>query len=88
MEKSDSDAGGQPRWVAESVKELREQMRCYLSFTDQEVFEGVTPPDGDAHQPVEEGPNLLVKQLHQSSPQRVNCEWRPLRTLAKAEEMP
>ena len=39
-------AGGQPHQLAESVKELREEMRCYLSFTDQEVFEGVTPPEG------------------------------------------
>ena len=46
VEKSNLPAGGQPHQVAESVKELREEMRCYLSFTDQEVFEGVTPPEG------------------------------------------
>ena len=32
--------------VAESAKELREEMRCCLSFTDHKVFEGVTPPEG------------------------------------------
>ena len=53
-EKSDSPAGGQPCWLAESVKELREEMRCYLSFTDKEVFEGVPPPEGMPTSLVEE----------------------------------
>ena len=44
-EKTDLPTGGQPRLLAESVKELREEMRCYLSFSDKEVFEGVTPPE-------------------------------------------
>ena len=53
-EKSNPPAGGQPHWLAESVKELREEMRCYLSFTDQEVFEGVTPLEGMLTGPAEE----------------------------------
>ena len=31
--------------MAESVKELQEEMRCYLSFSNEEVFEGMTPPE-------------------------------------------
>ena len=46
VEKSNPPAGGQPHQLAGSVKELREEIRFYLSFTDQEVFEGVTPPEG------------------------------------------
>ena len=54
VEKSDLPTGGQPCQLAESVKELREEMRCYLSFMDKEVFEGVTPPEGMPTSPVEE----------------------------------
>ena len=42
-EKTNLPTGGQPCLLAESVKELQEEMRCYLSFSDKEVFEGVTP---------------------------------------------
>ena len=44
-EKTDLPTGGQPCLLAESVKELWEEMRCYLSFSGKEVFEGVTPPE-------------------------------------------
>ena len=40
--------------MAESVKELREEMRCYLSFTDHEVFEGMIPPEETIPDPVKE----------------------------------
>ena len=45
-EKSGLPAGGQPCLLAKSVKELQEEMKCYLSFSDREVFEGVAPPEG------------------------------------------
>ena len=45
-EKSDLPTGGQPCWLAKSVKELWEEMSCYLSFSDKEVFEGITPLEG------------------------------------------
>ena len=54
VEKSNLPAGGQPHQLAESAKELREEMRCYLSFTDHEVFEGVTPLEGMPTGPTEE----------------------------------
>ena len=54
MDKSNPPAGGQPHQLAESVKELREEMRCYLSFTDQEVFECVTPLEETPTGPAEE----------------------------------
>ena len=40
-EKADLPAGGRPCWLAESVKELQEEMRCYLSFSDEEVLKGM-----------------------------------------------
>ena len=43
VEKTDLPTGGKPCLLAESVKELQEEMRCYLSFSDEEFFEGVTP---------------------------------------------
>ena len=33
-------------WLAKSVKELQEEMRCYPSFSDREVFEGIIPLEG------------------------------------------
>ena len=53
-EKSDLATGGQPCWLAESVKELREEVRCYLSLMDKEVFEGMTLPEGIPTSPDEE----------------------------------
>ena len=40
--------------MAESVKELQEEMRCYLSFLDEEVFKGVVPPKETSTIPTEE----------------------------------
>ena len=53
-EKSNPPTGEQPCQLAESVKELREEMRCYLSFTDHKVFEGVIPPEETIPDQVEE----------------------------------
>ena len=37
-EKSYLPTGGQPHQLAKSVKELWEEMKCYLSFLDREVL--------------------------------------------------
>ena len=55
VEKTDPPTGGQPCLLAESVKELWEEMRCYLSFSDKEVFEGVTPLEEVSTDPAEGG---------------------------------
>ena len=54
VEESNLPTGGQPHQLPKSVKELREEMRCYLSFMDLEVFEGVTSPEETLPYPVEE----------------------------------
>ena len=43
-EKINLPAGGRPCLLAESVKELREEVKCYLSFSNEEVFQGVALP--------------------------------------------
>ena len=44
-EKIDLPAGGRPCLLAKSVKELREEVKCYLSFSDEEVFHGMALPE-------------------------------------------
>ena len=44
-EENNPPAGGGPRLLAESVLELREEVKWYLSFTDEEVFWGVALPE-------------------------------------------
>ena len=38
-EEIDPPAGGRPCLLAKSVKKLREEVKCYLSFSDEEVFQ-------------------------------------------------
>ena len=45
VEKTDLPTGGKPCLLVESVKKLWEEMRCYLSSSDKEVFEDITPPE-------------------------------------------
>ena len=43
-------AGGGPRLLAEGVKELREEVKWYLSFSNEEVFKGVVLPEKEEDQ--------------------------------------
>ena len=43
-EQNNLPAGGEPRLLAKSILELREEVKWYLSFTDEEVFWGVALP--------------------------------------------
>ena len=45
VEKTDLPAGGRPHLLAKSVKELREELGSYLSFSDEEVFKGLDLPE-------------------------------------------
>ena len=52
VEKDDLPTGGKPCLLAGSIVELQEEMKCYVSFSDEDVFSGmalleeppVTPP--------------------------------------------
>ena len=45
VELNDLPTGGKPCLLAESVLELREEVKWYLTFTDEEVFQGVAIPE-------------------------------------------
>ena len=53
-EKTDLPVGGRPHLLAESLKELQEEMRCYLSFSDEEVLKGMDPLEEKSAIPTEE----------------------------------
>ena len=54
VEKVDLPTGGRPCLLVESVKELWEEMRCYLSFLDEEAFKGMVLPEETSAIPTEE----------------------------------
>ena len=45
-EKAHPPSQGQPYLLVGSVLELREEMKCYVSFPDKTVFSGVALPEG------------------------------------------
>ena len=45
VEKTDLPAVGKPCLLAESVRKLREELKCYLSFSNEEVFKGLALPE-------------------------------------------
>ena len=60
-EKTDPPAGGRPCLLAKSVKELREAVKCYLSFSNEEVFQGVALPKKEDDQSLETLPTDVPK---------------------------
>ena len=55
-EQNNPPAGGEPLLLARSILELREEVKWYLSFTDEEVFQGVALPEEEE----EENPRTLA----------------------------
>ena len=41
VEKANLPTEGQPHLLVGSIVELREEMKCYISFTDEDVFGGI-----------------------------------------------
>ena len=56
VEEIDLPARGRPCLLDRSVKELREEVKCYLSFSDEEVFQGVALPEKEDDQSPETPP--------------------------------
>ena len=54
-EQNNLPAGGEPHLLAKSTLELREEVKWYLSFTDEEIFQGVALPEKEE----EESPKTL-----------------------------
>ena len=80
VEKSNPPTGGQPCQLAKSAKELKEEMRCYLSFMDQEVLEGMIPPRetipdlvGESH-PASKM-DMMVNVPKSQPPERPHWNW-------------
>ena len=69
VEKVDPSAGGRPHLLAESVKELREELRCYLSFSDEEVFKGMALPEETSAILVEEADPQSAKITPDGTPE-------------------
>ena len=87
VEKSNLPAGGQPHRLAENVKELREEMRCYLSFTDREVFEGMIPLEETLTDPVEESQPASETATTVAAPKESTTKETP-QELAKERKCP
>ena len=69
MEKSDLPTEGQPCHLAKSVKELWEEMKCYLSFSDREIFKGAAPHEGMPCGPTEGAESPGVTTMPSSTSQ-------------------
>ena len=87
VEKSDPPTGGQPCQLAKSVKELWEEMKCYLSFSDREVFEGVTPLEGMPSGPFEGAESPSVMTVPSATSQEQHVKEIPPET-SQGEEVP
>ena len=61
-------ARGEPRLLARSVLELREEVRWYLSFTDEEIFKGVALPKEEEESPQTPGPTNFPEAPHMPEP--------------------
>ena len=44
-EKADPPTGGKPWVLVGSIVELQEEMKCYVSFSDEDVFNGIALPE-------------------------------------------
>ena len=67
-EKIDPPAGGSPHLLAKSIKELREEVKSYLSFSVEEVFQGVALPKEEDDQRPETMSANVPKTPHTQEP--------------------
>ena len=61
VEEIDLPAGGGPHLLDKSMKELREEVKWYLSFFNEEVFQGVALPEKEEDQSLETLPAVVPK---------------------------
>ena len=62
-EQNDLPTGGEPRLLVKGVLELREEVKWYLTFTDKEVFQGVSIPEAYEERGLTT-PSPLTSQRH------------------------
>ena len=69
VEENNPPAGGGPWLLVESVLEMREQVKWYLSFTNEEVFQGVALPKKEEEE--------SLKTLSATDVPKVHCALKP-----------
>ena len=75
-EQNNLPAGSEPHLLARSILELREEVRWYLSFTNEEVFKGVPLPEEEEEESLQTpGPTDLPKAP--PVPEPVLEKWAP-----------
>ena len=67
VEKADSPTGRLHQLVG-SVKELWEEMRCYLSFSDEDLFKGIGLPEETSVPPTKEATPQSAKSISTGTP--------------------
>ena len=68
VEKANLPTQGQPCFLVGSVLELREEMKCYISFPDEAVFSGMNLPEGSLTMKPEETTPKNAQPVYVDSP--------------------
>ena len=63
-EENNLPAGGGPQLLVESVFELREEVKWYLSFTNEEVFWGVALPEKEEEESLKTLSDADIPKVH------------------------
>ena len=97
-EQNNLPAGGEPRLLAKSVLELREEVKWYLSFTNEEVFLGVALPKKEEEESLKtlstadipKVPCVLEPPLEERAPKFLGWEKvpHPSQPVVAAREIP
>ena len=88
LEKANLPTGGKPHLLLGSVVELQEEMKCYISFSAEDVFNGIALPEETPHNPIQRShsrehpantePTPLVKKATLDTTMEPTVEKRPL----------
>ena len=81
-EKADLPTGGKPCLLVGSVVELWEEMKCYVSFSDEDMFNGIALPEETPVATSKSAPSMPanppVKEATVDTTLEPNVEKRPL----------
>ena len=69
-EKANLPTRGKPCLLVGSVIELREEMKCYISFSDEDVFSGVALPEEPSVTPPKEATPKVTQPTPADPPVR------------------
>ena len=74
LEKANPPTQGQPCLLVGSVVELREEMKCYISFTAKDVFSGVVLLEESLVTQSKEAAPESAQPIQADSPVRLPCQ--------------